>query len=150
MKIKTILVITSFITLSLISCSKSKEANAVSIEQIKKENDSIRKEREWSFIFDTNYIDLGTFKAEDDIAVGIFRYENNTGNPKFIDTIETSCNCTMAYYKRQVIYDGDKDSVILKIDLRGQRAGFIQMARVYFHCDSIQPVTLIIKGHKEF
>ena len=152
-QIGKILFAISFIPLtiqSLISCSKKTETDSISIEQIKKENANLKKSNKWCFIFDTNYIDIGTFKPEDDVAIGVFRYENHTGSPQFIDTIETSCGCTMAYYKNQVIQDGDKDSILIKIDLRGQRGGFIQIARVYFHSDSIQPVTLIIKGSKEF
>lgn len=148
-KVHTFLLLFTFLQL-FCGCEEKAINHSVSLKEMEKQNDSIIKERNWCHIFDNNYIDVGRIGNDKDMASATFFLENSTDKNQFIDTIVTSCGCTLAYYNKKVIRPNTKDSVVIKIDLHNVRGRFIQLARVYFHGCNENPVTLTVKGIKEW
>lgn len=132
---------------SLISCGKS-ERSRKPIEEIKHEVDSIRKAREWKFIFKYKDVNVGRIDKKKDTACASFKFTNTTNKNQFIDTVETSCGCAIADFPRHVIRPGESGEVTVSIDLRDTRGSFTKQSWVFFHDKGARPVVLTVSGEK--
>jgi len=73
--------------------------------------------------FEKATIDIGTFSQDDPVQTYVFKFQNVGNAPLIINTVHTSCGCTVADYPKEKIAPGASGEIVIKYDAKGKIPG---------------------------
>lgn len=97
--------------------------------------------------FEKTTIDLGTFSQDDGIQKCVFRFTNVGDEKLVINTVHTSCGCTVAKFSEEPISPGGSGEISITYNGAGKMPGkFKKSIQVFTNCEK-DMVRLFIMGY---
>lgn len=96
--------------------------------------------------FEETTVDFGTFSIDNPVQTAVFKFRNVGKAKLVINTVHTSCGCTVADYPKDFISPGGSGQITVTYDATNKMPGrFKRMIQVFTNCKN-DCVRIAIQG----
>lgn len=110
--------------------------------------DATKKVVDTEIQFDTVLCMVGDL-YEDQIYNAHFVFYNRGDNPLLIDSVATTCHCTIPVYFKTPVAPGDSSQITVAIQGSALKPGYFSKSVMVYSNGSVEPVSLTLRGESK-